>query len=87
MDFSQDFSSQTKEVDTSSSSTSVSGMSSSRSSSSNSGASGGGRRYTRLDPSLLPPLYLVWDVTSAGDSGKVHSDAKQRWLQVKPLGL
>lgn len=35
--------------------------------------------YVPLDPSLLPPLYLIYAVNPS-DSGKVHSDVKKRWL-------
>jgi len=52
---------------------------------SSNGSIGSSSRYTPLDPALLPPLYLAWDVRSAGDSGAVHSDAKQRWLQGDPV--
>jgi hypothetical protein len=27
-------------------------------------------KYTRLDPTSLPPLYLAWNVSIAGDSGE-----------------
>lgn len=36
--------------------------------------------YTVLPATMLPPLYLAYNTNAAGDSGKVHSDAKQRWL-------
>ena len=29
--------------------------------------------YTRMDPSLLPPLYLAYNTRNGGESGKVHS--------------
>ena len=42
-------------------------------------------RYEPLDPSLLPPqplLQLIYSSSgpSGKDSGRVHSDVKQRWL-------
>lgn len=36
--------------------------------------------YTPLDASLLPELYLLYNIEEGGDSGKVHSTAKSRWL-------
>eukprot|EP01025_Chloroclados_australasicus_P068103 TRINITY_DN9449_c0_g1_i1.p1 TRINITY_DN9449_c0_g1~~TRINITY_DN9449_c0_g1_i1.p1 ORF type:complete len:364 (-),score=35.55 TRINITY_DN9449_c0_g1_i1:227-1318(-) len=37
--------------------------------------------YTYLDESLLPPLYLLYSKHhNASDSGKIHSDVRQRWL-------
>lgn len=40
-------------------------------------------QYIPLDPSLLPPLYLMYS-NDPSDSGKVHSTVKQRWLQGDP---
>jgi len=37
--------------------------------------------YTSLDPSLLPTLYLAWNTEVGEESGKVHSNAKARWLK------
>lgn len=37
--------------------------------------------YTRLDPSLLPPLFVAYDPRTGESSGKVHSDVKFRWLR------
>lgn len=39
-------------------------------------------RYESLDPALLPPLHLIYRRAAAPgkDSGRVHSDVKQRWL-------
>ena len=37
-------------------------------------------RYTSLDPSLLPPLYLAYNTIAGGDSGQVHSTVRDRWL-------
>lgn len=35
--------------------------------------------YRRLDPALLPPLFLAWDPDVGEVSGKVHSDVRSRW--------
>ena len=40
--------------------------------------------YTPLPPSLLPPLYLAFNVAVGGDSGKVHSTVKERWAAREP---
>lgn len=37
--------------------------------------------YTSLDPKLLPPMYLAYNTNTGGDSGKVHSTVKERWLR------
>ncbi len=34
--------------------------------------------YERLDPNLLPPLFLAY-LARSKDSGKVHSDIRERW--------
>lgn len=39
------------------------------------------QRYERLDLSLLPQMYLLYNVHAGGESGKVHSTVKQRWAQ------
>lgn len=36
-------------------------------------------QYTPLPTSLLPRLYLLYG-DNPGDSGKVHSNVRQRWL-------
>lgn len=41
-------------------------------------------KYTSLDPSLLPVLYLAYNTQFGGDSGKVHSTVKERWLNKDP---
>jgi hypothetical protein len=41
--------------------------------------------YTPLDPSMLPELYLLYNTEEGGDSGKVHSTAKARWLNGDPV--
>ena len=40
--------------------------------------------YTHIDPALLPPLYLAYNVNVGGDSGGVHSTVKERWAQREP---
>ncbi|KAL4189801.1 hypothetical protein AMTRI_Chr08g208980 [Amborella trichopoda] len=35
--------------------------------------------YTPMDPSILPPLYLIY-AENPSDSGKVHSTVRKRWL-------
>ena len=39
--------------------------------------------YTRLDVSLLPPLYLIF-CDNPGDSGAVHSSVRKRWEAGEP---
>lgn len=41
--------------------------------------------YTPLDPAMLPELYLLYNTEEGGDSGKVHSTAKSRWLNGDPV--
>jgi glucuronokinase len=36
-------------------------------------------RYTRLDPALLPPLFLAWDPEPGRPSGAVHDAVRARW--------
>ncbi len=45
---------------------------------------GGGRRYERLDPSLVPPLLVAWRADAAEDSGLVHRDLRERWERGEP---
>ncbi len=40
--------------------------------------------YRRLDPAILPPLYIAYDPRTGEVSGKVHSDVKFRWLRGDP---
>jgi glucuronokinase len=35
-------------------------------------------RYERLDPALLPPLFVAWRTDAAEDSGKVHGELRAR---------
>lgn len=41
-------------------------------------------RYERLDAGLLPNLYMAYREELAGESGKVHSNVRQRWQQGDP---
>jgi len=43
-----------------------------------------GGDYTLLSPSMLPPLYLAYNVAVGGDSGKVHSTVRDRWAAKEP---
>lgn len=40
--------------------------------------------YTPYDVSLLPELYLAYCTSVGGDSGKVHSTVRERWLKRDP---
>jgi glucuronokinase len=37
--------------------------------------------YTRLDPKILPPLFIAWDPRTGQASNKVHNDVRFRWLR------
>ncbi len=37
--------------------------------------------YRRLDPTLLPPVFVAWDPNPGKVSGKVHGDVRFRWLR------
>ena len=41
-------------------------------------------RYTSLSPSMLPPLYLIYNTHAGGDSGGVHSTVRERWNNRDP---
>lgn len=41
-------------------------------------------QYRRLDPALLPPLFIAYDPNVGEVSGKIHSDVKFRWLRGDP---
>eukprot|EP01041_Mallomonas_annulata_P001241 gene1241-2408_t len=41
-------------------------------------------RYTPLDVSLLPEMYLAYNTANGGESGKVHSTVKERWARKDP---
>jgi glucuronokinase len=45
---------------------------------------GGGRRYERVDPALLPPLVVAWRSDAAEESGVVHSDLRARFARGDP---
>jgi glucuronokinase len=38
------------------------------------------RSYRRLDPGLLPPLFLAWDPRVGIASGVAHGEVRRRWL-------
>jgi len=41
--------------------------------------------FTPVDEHVtLPKMYLAYDLTAGGDSGKVHSTVKQRWTEREP---
>jgi glucuronokinase len=40
--------------------------------------------YRRLDPALLPPLFVAWDPAPGIESGRLHSDVRARWLAGDP---
>jgi glucuronokinase len=42
-------------------------------------SSQGHGNYTSLDPTVLPPLYLIYDLKNGTDSGKAHNDVRQRF--------
>jgi glucuronokinase len=37
------------------------------------------RAYEPLDPALLPPLFVAWDMAAAAHSGVTHSDLRMRF--------
>lgn len=41
-------------------------------------------QYTSLSPSMLPPLYLIYNTNAGGDSGGVHSTVRERWQNRDP---
>jgi glucuronokinase len=42
------------------------------------------RSYKRLDPELLPPLFVAWQPPTGRASGKIHGDVRTRWLAGDP---
>jgi glucuronokinase len=44
-------------------------------------------RYESLDPALLPPLFIAWNVEAAGHSGVTHGDLRARFERSDPLVL
>jgi glucuronokinase len=40
--------------------------------------------YERLDPVLLPPLFVAWEPRGGDVSGKTHGDVRSRWLRGDP---
>lgn len=46
---------------------------------------GNGRNvYTPIHTTLLPNMYLAYNIHIGGDSGQVHSTVKERWLNRDP---
>lgn len=43
--------------------------------------------YEPLDPALLPPLFLAWNVEAAGHSGITHGDLRARHERADPVVL
>ncbi|MCP4004808.1 MAG: GHMP kinase [bacterium] len=43
--------------------------------------------YARLDPKLLPVMYIAWDPRGGEVSGRVHSDVRSRWTSGDPQVL
>jgi glucuronokinase len=44
----------------------------------------GPHSYRRLDPGLLPPLFVAWDPEPGVSSGVAHGDVRARWLRGDP---
>ena len=44
----------------------------------------GAHSYRRLDPSLLPPMFLAWDPAPGEMSGVPHADVRRRWERGDP---
>jgi glucuronokinase len=43
-----------------------------------------GAVHTRLDPALLPPVFIAWDPAPGEDSGAVHDRVRARWERGEP---
>jgi glucuronokinase len=43
--------------------------------------------YEPLDPALLPPMFLAWNVEAGGPSGLPHSDLRARFERAEPTVL
>jgi len=41
-------------------------------------------RYRRLDPTLLPPLFVAWATDRTKDSGTLHRPLRERWERKDP---
>lgn len=41
----------------------------------------GAGRYERLDPAKTPRIYIAWNPERAGESGKAHSDVRERFIR------
>lgn len=46
-----------------------------------------GGRYQRLDPDVLPPLFVAWLTDAKADSGMVHRAAHERFDEGDPLAV
>ena len=44
----------------------------------------GGPRYERLDPAMLPPLFVAWEAEAGQPSNVVHSDLRRRFEVGEP---
>ena len=40
--------------------------------------------WVRLDPALLPPLFVAWDPEPGRESGAAHGEMRARWLRGEP---
>ncbi len=43
-----------------------------------------GASHLRLDPALLPPLFVAWNPTPGEDSGAIHDRVRARWERGEP---
>ena len=44
----------------------------------------GAHSYRRLDPALLPPMFVAWDPAPGEMSGVPHADVRRRWERGDP---
>jgi glucuronokinase len=45
------------------------------------------RVYEPLDPGLLPPMFLAWNIEAGGASGLTHTDLRARFERAEPTVL